>query len=360
MPGFYGEFSLTQSMRWLLALLMLLAAGCGGSGQARPRGGPLASTDDGAAGANAESLAPAPGCEALPTTRAPFGCALAWGANGNREDRSSYLDFISTWVGYETNGGLHSDACDGCRLASSLLESKSMAVYYAYFIGYQASDAGFGDCNVDHDGQNLCTHGAEWLKANRQQVIDMYADYAKKTFAASPDKPVAWLLEGDFIQYTYRDQTDPLTMAELGALAQDIVCAVKSNQPNALVAIDHSAWLADDLTNAFWAAMPTGSLDFMWTTGVGNNAGFLNVDANPATYNAATARYGHLHDISGLGILVDTSFGASQAMDSWTGLDTDELNQRVSEGVLAINVTQPPDDYRDRLQSRDGLAPTCK
>lgn len=161
---------------------------------------------------------------------------------------------------------------------------------------------------------------------NRDRVLEMYASYAQKTFAASPNRPVAWLLEGDFIQYTYDDQSSPLSMAELGALAGDIVCAIKSNQPNALVAIDHSAWLADELTERFWAAMPLAALDFIWTTGVGNNGGFLNADASASSYNAKTARYVHLSNITGLGILVDTSFGASQTADSWTGTSTGDLS----------------------------------
>ncbi len=341
-----------------LPLLFLLpgAIACGGSSEAEPRG-VLAG---GSGAPQLEDPAPVPSCGELTVDRAPFGCELAWGANGNRSDRASYLDFISTWVGYEPDGGLGSDACDGCKLAQSLTSQKAMVVYYAYFIGYQASAAGFGDCNLDHDGQNLCSHGAEWLKAHRQEVVDMYASYAKKTYAMSPDKPVAWLLEGDFVQYTYDDQSDPLSMEELGALADEIVCAIKSNQPHALVAMDHSAWLADAVTNQFWAAMPTASLDFMWTTGVGNNAGFLNPGADGDAYNAATARYRHLYDISGLGILVDTSFGASQAADSWSGEATSDLNERIAEGVIAVNVTQPPEDYRDRLEGREPLAPTCE
>jgi hypothetical protein len=84
----------------------------------------------------------------------------------------------------------------------------------------------------------------------------------------------------------------------------------------------------------------------------------LGADAD--TYNAATARYQHLHDITGLGILVDTSFGASQASDSWSGIDARELDQRIAEGVIAVNVTEPPEDYRSRLEGRDNLAPTCQ
>ncbi|HKY39864.1 MAG TPA: hypothetical protein VJN18_28200 [Polyangiaceae bacterium] len=102
-----------------------------------------------------EEPAPIRSCGELPVERALFGCVLVWGANGNRSDRASYLGFITTWVGYEAGGRLGSDACDGCKLVQNLTSQKAMAVYHAYFTGYQASAAGFGDCNLDHDGQNL-------------------------------------------------------------------------------------------------------------------------------------------------------------------------------------------------------------
>ena len=55
------------------------------------------------------------GCGGLNLT--PFDCDFAWGANGNSGNRSSYLDFISTWVGFEYTQGREGD-CDGCRLVS--------------------------------------------------------------------------------------------------------------------------------------------------------------------------------------------------------------------------------------------------
>jgi hypothetical protein len=346
----------------LLWLGAALALACGGSDRAEPRGATAA--PGAAAGAPTEAPGEdepvSAGCGELRVERAPFGCELAWGTNGDRDERAEYLDFITTWVGYEARGGLDSSACDGCRLAQSLSSRPAMAVYYAYFIGYQASAAGYGDCNTDFDGQNLCTHGAAWLRANREHVVDMYASYADKTFAVSPDKPVAWLLEGDFVQYTYDEQSEPFSMAELGALAQDIVCAIKAGQPNALVAINHSAWLSDGVTQRFWDAMPQAGLDFLWTTGVGDNAGFLNPDADAASYNADSARYAYLSQLTGLGILVDTSFGASQAADSWSGVPHSELDARIGEGVIAVNVTEPPSDFQSRLEDREGLASTCR
>jgi hypothetical protein len=284
------------------------------------------------------------------TNGTPFGCELAWGANGNTGNRSSYLDYITSWVGYEAEGGLNG-TCDGCNFAKGF--SGALPAYYAYFIGYQAAAAGFGDCNTDGDGQNLCTRGAQWVKSNRDRVVQMYANYARLTYQAVPSKPVVWLLEGDFIQYTYAEQSSPLSMQELGTLANDIICAIKANQPNAVVAINHSPWITNDQTNQFWAAMPLNVTDFVWTTGVGNNNGFITSGTTASSYNGTTARYSYVSNLTGKSILVDTSFGASQAADSWSNQNAATLNGRISEGVMAVNVTEPPGDYQTRIS---GLA----
>jgi hypothetical protein len=288
----------------------------------------------------------------------PFGCDFAWGANGNQGNRSSYLRFITTWVGYEENGGLNGQ-CDGCGLVRDLANTNAVPVYYAYHIGYMTSEDGYGDCNTDFDGQNLCTHGAQWIRDNRERLIDAYANYASMTYDANPNKGVVWLLEGDFVQYTYEEQTQGLSIDELGELATDIVCAIKSNAPNAIVAINHSPWISDDLADEFWNAMPLELTDLVWTTGVGNNDGFINQTGGPNEYNARSANYQYLSELTGKGIVVDTSFGASQAADSWSNNDAGTLNDRISEGVIAANVTDPPNDYQSRL---DGLSlnSTCQ
>ena len=80
-------------------------------------------------------------------------------------------------------------------------------------------------------------------------------------------------------------QSKPLTYAQLGQLAALITTAIKSNMPNAVVAIDHSAWNQDSVTKSFWGAMAAADYDLVWTTGVGNNGDFLNAGANAQTYN---------------------------------------------------------------------------
>jgi hypothetical protein len=222
-------------------------------------------------------------------------------------------------------------------------------VYYAYFIG-----SALRDCNVQGSGPDLCTAGAQWIRDNRQLLISEYGNYARQTYEANRNKGVVWLLEGDFVQFYEDSQTAPLSFDELGTLARDITCAIKSNAPNAVVAMNHSAWNSNEETVDFWGAMPLDVLDMLWTTGVGNNGGYLNGDGAPGQqnhYNAATARYGELFRITGKPIFVDTRYGPSQQDDSWSTLSPGALNQHITDGVVAINVTEPPNDYQSRIDS---------
>lgn len=328
--------------------------GDGGSEQGGSQGS--GGSDAPAAGTGNSDPVTVSGCGTEVTVNhSPFGCEFAWGANGNQGNRASYLDFITMWVGYEPHNG-NPNGCDGCGLAEDLASTNAMAVYYAYFAGYALPD-----CNQT-SGSNLCTDGARWIKDNRASYIQMYANYAQRTYQASPNKGVVWLLEGDFSQYAVDDrQTDPFSMQELGDLAREITCAIKENAPNAVVAINHSAWLADDVTNDFLNAMPLDIIDMIWTTGLGNNNGFIPENTNSNSYNGATATYAYISNLTGKPIWVDTSFGLSQADDSWSGLDAATLNQRIAEGVIAANITEPPGDYESRVQNLRGqLSSVCQ
>jgi hypothetical protein len=322
-------------------------ASTGTTGGSTAAGGAITTGGSTATGGSTGSGGTTGSCGAINTT--PLGCEFGWGAPDG-SNRSSWLDFVSVWVGYESRGGLDG-ACDGCRLASTLASTNATLVYYAYFIGYQANlMGGFGDCNVDFDGANLCSHGAQWIRDNWKLIVDMYGNYAQATYQSSPNKPVIWWLEGDFVQYSYDEQNNPLSMAELGDLARDITCAIKASAPNAVVGMNHSPWISNEQSESFWSAMPTQDLDLVWVQGAGDTGTLLN----SGDYNAATASYAWLHQKTGRPIMAETSFAGSGQDDRWTSASASQINARISEGVIAVLVNNPGSDYQSAMQS---LAP---
>jgi hypothetical protein len=294
----------------------------------------------------------------------PFGCTFAWGiANpGGSLASYSYLQLVSYWVDSSITASGTYSSCGACNwLKNSVASTNLIPAYYAYIIGFYGHANGLVDGNQS-GSKKLTTDGAALIKANRQTIINAYAWYAKQTAQAWPSKPLVWLLEGDFVQYTGTSQSSPLTYAELGQLAADITCAIKSNMPNAVVAIDHSSWNADDVTKSFWDAMKNVNYDMVWTTGVGNNQGYIASGTTGTTYNAKTATYSYLHSTTGRTILVDTSAGASAAGDSWSTASASELNARIAEGVIAANITgTAPNGLQSNISKLTGLSaiPSC-
>jgi hypothetical protein len=271
----------------------------------------------------------------------PFGCKFAWGIAdpGGSLAGYSYLQFVSYWVDSSISAAGTYTTCGGCTwLTKNVASTNLVPAYYAYIIGFLAHANGIVDGNQTGT-KKLTTDGAALVKANTKAIVDAYAWYAKQTAAAWPTKPLVWLLEGDFVQLADSGQSSPMTMAEVGQLAADITCAIKANMPNAVVAIDQSSWNSDDVTKSYWGAMKNVNYDLVWTTGVGNNKGFLASGTTSSTYNAATATYAYLHSLTGRTILVDTSAGASAAGDSWSTASLADVNARIAEGVIAANIT---------------------
>jgi hypothetical protein len=304
------------------------AAGAGGHGGS-----------GGAAGAGA--------CGSSTLDQTPFGCGFAWGENtpGGSLSSFSYLQMISDWVGSEVQADGSLSRCDGCTfLTGSVAGTNLVPVFYAYFIGFYGHANNLPDGNQAPMGPNLTTGGAALIKANRAKIIQMYATYAQQVQKVWPSKPLVWLLEGDFIQYAGSSQTSPLSYDDLGKLAADITCAIKGNMPNAVVAINHSTWNADDQTNSFWGAMKTAGVnyDLVWTSGDANAGGYFNSSITASSYNAATGTYAYVHTLTGRKLFVDTSFGLSAMGDTWSTSTAATVNARIADGVIAANIASTP------------------
>jgi hypothetical protein len=316
-------------------------------------------------GKSSSGTAPNPGaCGSTTLVPYPFGCKFAWGAAEDKmgtPSSATYLQFASTWVDSTISAAGKYTTCNACTwLTDSIKSTNLIPAYYAYIIGFLGHANGIVDGNQT-GGKKLTTDGAALVKANRQAIVDAYGWYAKETYKVWPSKPLVWLLEGDFVQLVDSGQSSPLSYAELSSLVVDITCAIKSGMPNAVVAIDHSSWNPDDTSKKYWDAMKPANYDLVWTTGVGNNGGFLNADGNASAYNGATAKYSWLKSYTGKPIIVDTSAGASAAGDTWSSLSVADLNARVSEGVIAANITgsSPSSSNISKLSGVNAL-PGCQ
>jgi len=323
----------------------------GSTGSGGGTGG--AGATGGAATGGAKSTGGTPGTGGATSTGAcgstthnlhPFGCDFAWGiaTPGGSLSSYSYLQFMSTWAGSNITAAGTFPSFNNSSWLTSLASTNIIPAYYAYMIGYYGHANDLPDQNTNPNGANLSTGGAALITANYSKIVSAYAWYAQQTYAVWKTKPLVWLLEGDMVQYTATSQSAPLSYAALGQLAADITCAIKSNMPNAVVAIDHSAWNADAVTTSYWNAMAVANYDMVWTTGLGDNNGFIPSNTNASSYNGKTATYSYLHTLTGRTILVDTSAGASSAGDSWSTTTSAQLNSRISEGVIAANITGTP------------------
>jgi hypothetical protein len=308
-------------------------------------------------------LAVPPSCGSTTLNLNPFGCSLAWGTQnpGGSLSGLSALQFVSFWIGSEARADGTLSGCSGCTWLTNQVSKVSnlTPVFYGYIIGFYGHANGLPDGNVAPNGPNLTTGGANLIRNNRAKIIQMYGSYALQAHTAWPTKPLVWLLEGDFVQYTGTSQASPLSYAELAQLAEDITCAIKANMPNAVVAINHSTWNTNDVTNKFWTAMAGVNYDMAWTSGAGNVNDFFTPGTTAKSYNGATATYAYLHNLTGRTILVDTSFGLSGAGDSWSDTGAANLNARIADGVIAVNVTSPASNYASNIAAETGVATTC-
>jgi hypothetical protein len=327
------------------------SGGVSGSGGAGGSGG-----STGAAGAGGAAGSPADGgtsttCGASTTPNPnPFGCTFGWGVNGNP---ASYLQFASDWAGYniQTSGVFASNGFNSANFLKSFANSTAVPTYYAYIIGYYGHALGYPDGNLAAAGQKNLTNAMgpvllgvdnaacpSGTICDQNLMVKAYGWYAAQTYAVYK-KPVIWLLEGDFVQYSVEGDASGLSYAQLGQLAAQITMAIKCNDPPAVVAIDYSGWISSSQLTSYFggiaAAMTAlgASYDMVWTTGKGSSA------------SPGTSTYANLHTVTGKPILVDESFGASAQSDTWANQTPDTINARIAGGVVAANITTATPSY---------------
>lgn len=84
-------------------------------------------------------------------------------------------------------------------MVQECVNKNKTAVFYAYVIAFEARyNKSLQDCDVDQY-YNLCTHGAEFIRNNRQKLIDRYKHHASNiALDYGKTKPCIFLMEPDF------------------------------------------------------------------------------------------------------------------------------------------------------------------
>lgn len=289
----------------------------------------------------------------------PF-CSFKWGRSWTgtstevqSQGKPAYpnnLGMMSIWFGYEADDRLNAAVT---KMLTTLSASGDPGffgvtpVFYGYFIPFKSSlwDGISKDCAPSSATPNICTTGAAWIRSNRDKLRATYATYADQVAAVwGTEAPLIWLFEPGFNEYARASQTEPLTLEELSAVATDLVSTIKLHLPNAR--ISHYASPAIEDLEAYFGALDLTYVDLVNVTGqagldyfaAGNNA------ANPS------ATYRRLHAASGRSILVDTGFGASAlAPPDWLSVGADTISQRISDGVMAVQIDDAPSSMQSDI-----------
>ena len=224
-------------------------------------------------------------------------------------------------------------------------------VIYAYVIAEYDKDQGFSDC--DMGSPNHCTNGAQTIRDHWNDILARYKSYAQgiaQDYGTS--KTTIWLIEPDFFQYSasgdarspYTQQGGGIPDAELcGTRFNQIVAAIKQYLPNAKIAVDISPWLNGDIVG-WYANFDQSKVDYLFSSGgrtQGDQSRIRSDNNNLLTWAQASAAMG------GKKIIADDGYGVGGGSndDYQDWMNVNNLNNRISDGVIGITIQDPGDSY---------------
>lgn len=292
-----------------------------------------------------------------------FNFGESW--EGPNSSYAAQTDYVTIWIGdgggkNEYNTYWEGDMLRKCKAGSGHAIAGKTPVFYSYMIAFLARNkGGLKDCDVAgmNASNSLCVNGAKYIKENRALILQKYDEFSKgaaKDYGTT--SPIIWLLEPDILQYHeatsyWGTQTDPLSLAEMKSLVNDIVAKIKTNMPNAKISFDISPWLGGTDWQAahteWWNNVASAGFAYRNTSGgrtQGNNAR-IRSDANNLTTWAG------IKSISKLPIIADDGYGVGGASNSdwYEWVDAANLNARIADGVVALSIQKPASDYNSKI-----------
>lgn len=224
-------------------------------------------------------------------------------------------------------------------------------VFYAYVIAEWDKHLGYVDCDVG--SPNHCTNGAQTIRTQWSTILSRYTEMAQgvaNDFGTSGT--TIWLIEPDFFQYSASGEARSNFNQVGGGIPDDSLCgkyfndivnAIKSKLPNAKIAVDISPWMNDFVTT-WYAKFDASKVDYLFTSG-GRTQGDQNRirgdNGNTMTWAQASAAMG------GKKIIADDGYGVGGASnnDYQDWMNVNNLNNRISDGVIGITIQDPGDAF---------------
>jgi hypothetical protein len=191
-------------------------------------------------------------------------------------------------------------------------------------------------------GNDLCRYGAERIKQNLSAILGVYRSYAQGYASCyGTTRPIVFEMEPDWYQYTYTDQSSPMSAQEAASIMGQLVDAIRQYLPNALFSLDISPWVApnngSDNGQAWYSSFDMSKFRFINTSGGSTEA------AGSRIRSSNNMTWGGVSQTTGRPILADTGYGAngvSAGHDAnWD--NPSYINARISDGVIGISQYNP-------------------
>lgn len=300
--------------------------------------------------------------EAAPTPTEPPGasrafdsCRFHFGTNDSIAKSNSaiaqQLDlFTPGWVGTADTFNMQY-VCDETKAGAALANRvPALVAYVAAF--YAKRHDNLKDCNAPGARQDLCVAGAAYIDQHMSDILGVYESYARG-FAScyGTSRPLIFMMEPDFYQYTGSSQSRPWSPAHAGQVMTQFVTAVKKYLPNAQFSLDISPWVApnngSDNGKSWYANFDMNLFSFINTSGGGTNA------ASTKIRSSNNMTWAGVHQVTGKPILADTGYGVNGASagpdPAWD--NAANINARQADGVVAVTQYNPASSWGGTLSA---------
>jgi hypothetical protein len=205
------------------------------------------------------------------------------------------------------------------------------------------------DCNAPGSQQDLCMVGAQYIMQNLSSIVATYESYATGyANCYGTTRPIIFMMEPDFYQYTISNQSQPWTGAQAGQVMSQFVNAIKKHLPNAIFSMDISPWVApndgQDNGKQWYGNFNMSLFTFINTSGGSTSASTAKIRGDAMTW-------GGVNQVTGKPIMADTGYGVNgSSAGPDAAWDTPaNINARIDDGVVSISQYNPATNWGNTI-----------